>query len=570
MAKTIIIDTEVKGVEQAIDDINKIDNAVDGVNDKSISPKFDTAKTEKSLENLQKTGERIEKVGQGIAGGFALATGVVGAFGSELGFSSEEIEKAQAKASSFIGVLVSIKPVIEGVKAGFQLLKNANPFGIIATIVGLLITAFGGMDKIIGVLISGFKTLSNAIGGVVDFVRDLVGGYASLEKSQKAGAAIAEASAKKRREQLHEELSNLNKIENSQKKRFDAEIHGIDFAIRKAQASGQNHTELEKKKLEKTIERIKQEIIFEQKKATVLAEIEGDIADQLGVFGGEVEKGNEERAAKRKAKQEELAKDLMQTEEALVIFGIEQNKKGYDEWKANEEKKTAKLKEETDKRLAWEKQVNDDLKVVESKKSDDYLVGQTTTADATKNVWASMYGEIARTGNETATKDLEAQKELNQMRIDSVATTLSILTDLNELFAGKSKAQQERAFKVQKAINIANAIIDTYKGANTALASAPAPFNFINMAAVISAGLLNIKKIASTQFGGGVPSDGGGGGGVGSAPSLPTVDTSSVAFQFPSVGGNNPQSNQQTFVSVTEINSVNNRVQVAEANATFG
>ena len=54
MAKTIIIDTEVKGVEQAIDDINKIDNAVDGVNQKSISPKFDSAKTEKSLENLQK------------------------------------------------------------------------------------------------------------------------------------------------------------------------------------------------------------------------------------------------------------------------------------------------------------------------------------------------------------------------------------------------------------------------------------------------------------------------------------------------------------------------------------
>jgi hypothetical protein len=87
MAKTIVIDTEVKGVDQALQDIDKIDNAVDGVNQKNISPKFDSAKTEKSLENLQKKGEQIEKVGQGIAGGFALATGVVGAFGSELGFS---------------------------------------------------------------------------------------------------------------------------------------------------------------------------------------------------------------------------------------------------------------------------------------------------------------------------------------------------------------------------------------------------------------------------------------------------------------------------------------------------
>ena len=78
MAKTIVIDTEVKGVDQAVSDINKIDNAVDDVNKKSISPKFDSEKAEKSLENLQKKGEQIEKVGQGIAGGFALATGVVG------------------------------------------------------------------------------------------------------------------------------------------------------------------------------------------------------------------------------------------------------------------------------------------------------------------------------------------------------------------------------------------------------------------------------------------------------------------------------------------------------------
>ena len=34
------------------------------------------------------------------------------------------MEQAQAKASSFIGILVSIKPVIEGVKEGFKLFNE--------------------------------------------------------------------------------------------------------------------------------------------------------------------------------------------------------------------------------------------------------------------------------------------------------------------------------------------------------------------------------------------------------------------------------------------------------------
>ncbi len=173
MAKTIVIDTEVKGVDQALQDIDKIDNAVDGVNQKNISPKFDTAKTEKSLENLQKKGEQIEKVGQGIAGGFALATGVVGSFGSELGYSAEEIEQAQAKASSFIGILVSIKPVIEGVGSGFKLLGSilkTNPLILLATIIGGIIVSFLDMGSIIDGIKKGFKAFGNAVSATFDFI----------------------------------------------------------------------------------------------------------------------------------------------------------------------------------------------------------------------------------------------------------------------------------------------------------------------------------------------------------------------------------------------------------------
>jgi len=49
--------------------------------------------------------------------------------------------------------------------------------------------------------------------------------------------------------------------------------------------------------------------------------------------------------------------------------------------------------------------------------------------------------------------------------------------------------------EMQSAIAIAEAIMQTYVGANVALASSPPPLNFINMAGVIAGGLANVVKI---------------------------------------------------------------------------
>ena len=98
------------------------------------------------------------------------------------------------------------------------------------------------------------------------------------------------------------------------------------------------------------------------------------------------------------------------------------------------------------------------------------------------------------------------------------------------MFAGKSEAQQKRAFKIQKAVNIAQATIDTYKAANLALASAPPPLSFAFAGAAITAGLLNVKNIASQQFSGGASSGGGSGGG--STPNLSTPQSVQPNFNI--------------------------------------
>ena len=91
-----------------------------------------------------------------------------------------------------------------------------------------------------------------------------------------------------------------------------------------------------------------------------------------------------------------------------------------------------------------------------------------------------------------------------------------------------------------KALAIAQATIDTYMGANKALGTYPPPFGAIAAGTVILAGLMNVKKIVSTQIPK-VPGQKGGGGSAGSAPSItpPTIPTIPTP-QINTTGGMNP------------------------------
>jgi hypothetical protein len=60
-------------------------------------------------------------------------------------------------------------------------------------------------------------------------------------------------------------------------------------------------------------------------------------------------------------------------------------------------------------------------------------------------------------------QDLENEKTLQAAKYDTVRTGLATIGDLATSFAGKSEAQQKKAFDIQKAANIAGAVIDTIR-----------------------------------------------------------------------------------------------------------
>jgi len=726
MAKTIVIDTEVKGVDQALQDIDKIDNAVDGVNQKNISPKFDTAKTEKSLENLQKKGEQIEKVGQGIAGGFALATGVVGSFGSELGYSAEEIEQAQAKASSFIGILVSIKPVIEGVGAGFKLLGSilkTNPLILLATLIGGLIVSFLDMGAVVDLIKKGFKAFGDAVSATFDFIVDAAmfaidmytkfldiitlglfdinGAYKGYVKS----VNDANEAERKRVETLTKEIKKqqeiIDKLEGqikatekllvALKKKEDAIVKAYDKEIELLQAAGKSTEEAEEAKLKAVNDSLNQRIKAQEKhlEDTIkLIDAESKQHEAMVERNGKFDKAlvaqfqalNKDRVNDSKATLEQLKIDKDNSDQAIKVNDAKNQKEANDKWKENDEKRRALELEANKLRIQQENEYLDTIanlqeenfestlsaqaiekRAVEAKyfeleeaakgnaeqlaivteakerelgaitkkytdeenrliaeanairlqKENEYLDTIATLQEQNfENTLTEEERELraidekyfaleeAAKGNaeqlaiinEAKNKELSdsnqkyrdleenQQKQINDFRVKALSDTLSTLSTLNELFGNKNEANAKKAFQVNKAISIASTLLQTYQSATAAYASQIIPLDpssvvrgTIAAGLAVAAGLANVAKIASTQFNGGASASGGAsGGGVGSSPSLPTVDTSSTPFQFPTVEGNNPQATQQTFVSVTEINSVNNRVQVAEANATFG
>jgi hypothetical protein len=137
--------------------------------------------------------------------------------------------------------------------------------------------------------------------------------------------------------------------------------------------------------------------------------------------------------------------------------------------------------------------------------------------------------EIAKLDEDAKNK----KQELLNSQLDAVKGGLTSIANIAELFAGKSKASQKRAFNIQKASNIASATIDTFVSAQSAYKSVIgvpvvgpvlAP---LASAGAIAMGLMNIKKIKESQFEGGAEpsasSGGGGGGGAVQAPQFNVV-----------------------------------------------
>ena len=120
------------------------------------------------------------------------------------------------------------------------------------------------------------------------------------------------------------------------------------------------------------------------------------------------------------------------------------------------------------------------------------------------------------TQKEVNEKIKASDKELRDAQINMATTGLSIIADLADTFGQKNEESAKRAFKVQKAANLASALISTYTAVTAALTAGGNPIKlatgaqFIDAGVALASGLASVAKIAKTKFEGGGDTGGGG------------------------------------------------------------
>ena len=176
---------------------------------------------------------------------------------------------------------------------------------------------------------------------------------------------------------------------------------------------------------------------------------------------------------------------------------------------------------------------------------------------------------------EIAEKEIQLEKRKRESREMNALNAANTILGINSLFEGKTEAQQKKAFKRTKALNIASATVETFLAAQKAFTSQIIPLDptspvrgALAAAAAIASGLARVAQIKKQKFNGGggggsspITIGGGssGGGGNGSAgigfnPSTPTI-SALPNFATTQAQNNNSGGNVRAYVIQDDINS---------------
>jgi len=433
-----------------------------------------------------------QKLGTAITGatsGFAAVQGAMGLVGVE----SETLEKTLLKVQSALALQQGVQGVLDYTKsiglAGkatkvFNLIVKGNPLALFATALVAIISSLAIFTDAIDIAIKKLKSITDFL-GLTNFAEQEL-----------------EAERKKRHE--------------AELKRKKAE----DEAAKKAEAAAKKQAEEEKRLLAERLAAFKEYAANRLAAARRIQDLELEIMDE----------GIQKELAANKLRFDRLIEDTKKNTELTAkerkriteIFLFQQQEA--------ENEIRNKFRQE-------QLQAEDEFQVERL----DKLVNETgqMQLDALKKQ-ANDEIEIAREKN----KKLEELDELSadrkrELAVGAATDTFTTIANLAELFAGESKEQQKKAFKVQKAANIAQATVDTFSSAIAAYksqASIPVVgpvLGGIAAAAAVSAGLLNIKKISQQRFESGGGTDGGGAdfapsGGGAQAPQFNVVGDSGI------------------------------------------
>jgi len=539
----------------------------------------------------QAAGTMSQKLGgalNGAASGFAAVQGVMALTGSE----SEDLEKSLLKVQGALAFQQGVQGVLDFSKSiglaskaqkAFNLIVSLNPLAIFLTVVTSVVVSVLAFTDVLDSAIQLLKDFGDAI-GITNFEENKL--------------------AEERNERSRQHLENM-KAEQTLR---DAEIKQLEALGESTIALRRQQVEADKASLEATAKRlqmttdifqaIENEISGTDKKAKQSA---AQIEVQAQLIALETELINLEKEEQQEIKNlndtyadyaarrlsaarliQDLELEILEdgVEKEVEISNVKFNRL-LEDLKTNTELTAKERKRLNELYLFQQQEAENDIRYKfrqdQLKEEEEF---QVVRLDEVVNEAGQMRLDALK---KQADEEVDIEKNKNaeiealdgatqEQKIAAVKNTLSTIANLAELFAGESEREQKKAFKIQKAANIAQATIDTY-------ASAVSSYNSLSgipvvgpvlggaaAAAAVTAGLLNIKSISQQEFGGGVgdqpavPSDVGGGG----APQFNVVGDSGVN-QLASLTAN--QQPTQAYVVSGEVTTAQaldrNRVQNA-------
>ena len=295
--------------------------------------------------------------------------------------------------------------------------------------------------------------------------------------------------------------------------------------------------------------------IIDMEQQSILSQTQ--LANTIAQTNLDIKKSDEDLA---KSKQKNLDKQLSEQEKALEKQK-EAEEKAFEEmdalmakWDeeriAEEEKKAEKEKEAAAERKKQKQKELDDLQaIIDAADKHNVLQGYTKQQQeliANDEYYQQLISQAKELGvNSAALTEEQARKEneikekyrteddskriaSQDFRLKQLSESFAALGALNDAFTKKGQQQSKKQFQIQKALNLASAVVDTYGGINKALndKTMPSTTARIIQASIVGAmGLANVIKISKTEYGNasapsGTNMSAGGGGGEGTtAPS---------------------------------------------------
>jgi len=169
--------------------------------------------------------------------------------------------------------------------------------------------------------------------------------------------------------------------------------------------------------------------------------------------------------------------------------------------------------------------------------------------ELTKDETLRIEAELYQKKKDMRDKDAANEKAAMEQRYSLAASGFAQIAELTDAFAGKSEAQQRKAFEIRKKAAMAQAIIETIAAAQSAynsqlsIPTPDAPVRAaIAAAAAIAAGIARVRKIDTTPFEAkGISGEKGGSGGV-----QPPITT-------PLTGGTLPDTEAGQFAGMGKV-----------------